>query len=1470
MNLPRRAVWAISAVAGVATVAGAVAAGRAREERRAPASSSTEARASVRPTLPSSVDATAPLAATPRVVTGTLNVARASGSVADKRIQTTRGRPARIWERLREGLEEATRGEKLEEEGPRGPGSSFDAWFYGQRTFPARRIPKKARLRALRSALKKNAGPPRLPADAQGDLPLPYWAPLGPSTIRDGQTDTGAGAALSSVSGRLQAIAVDPTDPDVVYAGGAQGGVWKTTNATSGTPTWMPLTDREASLATGAIAIDPKDHLVIYVGTGEAALSCDSYYGAGILKSTDGGATWTLLGGEDDGPFRNYAVSKIVVDPTSNTVWATTTLGFYSSGTAQCATAPTGGDGGLWRSEDGGTTWTLQDVPAGGAGSAQMHDMVLDPDDLTGNTLYVAVEAFQIAGDGGIWKSTNAKGSPALFTKLATGFADTAAASPGINRITLDIGGAGSGPTLYAALSSDAGNLWGVYKSTSGGATWTHLDGGQGGTANVTGGSRFLDRVSGPSFTILMVGRRVIVGGRFSRTVSSVQSGDRLTLSSSLTGSTLSGTGWSVATYPNYCDGQCWYDMTVGVDPQDADVVYVGGNGQRFNDDKATVGPSCAPSIVCPEHSLWRSDDGGLTWSGVSQGDGTTGGLHVDDHAIAFDASIAPSPSRVYDGNDGGIWRSEDKGGSWTSMNTDIAITQFQSLGLHPSDPTIVLGGTQDNGTNLLNAALEAPPAWFHADYGDGGQAIIDQSDPQRMLHTYFNLSYYYMGPAKSSAGGAGGPGSWDLVGSYYGYGSDYYNGMDPTEPVSFYAPLTQHPAYSPNVVYFGSSRLYRSPDPQPPDPGVESWTAVSPELTKNPGCDPLLVVECPYLSAIGVHPRLIALQEVIYTGSSDGRIAVSKNINPTTTAATAVWTTIDTPTLPGRFVTDIEVAESDPTGNTAYVTFSGFNVNTLSAPGHVFKTTNGLSASPTWTALTGDLPDVPANAVALVPTAAGDRVLVGTDIGVFSSDDGGTHWKYLNDGHPVVAVFALDRSRTTGQIVSSTHGRGMFELRERPPTGPPDNTAPVCGGTFDGGDPSKFDGNATDNVGIAGVEFLPGASPHLSLGSIRYSGAASVTYVATNDQVGCAFGGAVQVTDGAGYFCREAITFAGNPIPEKPVAQNDGPVNAGQPLHLDASTVPGATYAWTGPNGFSSADQNPIIDPTTTSASGTYEVTVTVGGCVSEKASTTAVVRSLQSDFDGNGTTDLLWQNQSSGDLFVWYMNGTVQTGGGFTSPKGVTGPGWFLRGAADLNSDGSVDLLWQNVATGALYVWFMNGRTFVSGGYLSPSRVANPAWAIRGLADFNRDGAPDILWRNSATGDLYVWVMDGITLGSAFFLTPSRVPGPWDIRGLADLDADGFADIVWHNSTTGGVYVWFMDGLRQKAARFVSPSPVGLSWRIARVADFNGDHHPDLLWRNQVDGQNYVWFMDGTIRTDAAFLSPAAVGTSWIVVPR
>jgi hypothetical protein len=945
-----------------------------------------------------------------------------------KRAEKERKRPRSVQERFQREFEQAAVGDARQEESV-GEQDMFTQWFVEQRAYPSDSIPVGALSAAFVKSRRDNDD-----RDDSDDAEEGRWRPLGPSTIPNGQTDASLGVH-SPVSGRVSAIATDPTDPDIVYVGGAQGGVWKTRNATSKSPHWKPLTDHEASLAVGSIAIDPVDPRIVYVGTGEPNRSCDSYYGRGILRSTDGGEHWTLLGGggavfNNPGPFVGRSVARIIVDPTTagsrhhTTLWASTTIGAFSGGTIQtCSIANPAAPFGLWRSTDSGATWQLQNVPAPGAGAFSVQDMVLDPVDH--ETLYAAVRSSTV----GIWKSTNAAtGAPATFTAMGVGFAK----STNIRRINVAIGGPGAPGTLYAAVENGSGTrLFGLYKTTDGAASWSNVDDGFHGTASVTNVPSgpvllgVLTRVSGPAFVTdgRWTGRRLIVNNLLSLTIRSVISGDQLQLTTAFPGAPAS-VRWSVGTYPNFCDGQCFYDMTVAADPTDdtGNRVFVGGNPHRFAADLSGVRGS---------HSNWRSDDGGLHWTAISQGNGTSDSLHTDDHAYAFGADGA-----VYDGNDGGIWRSGDLGASWTSMNTNLAITQFQGVSTHP-ERKAVLGGTQDNGTNIRNKDLLRPPKWFHADFGDGGQSIIDQSNPQTMYHTYFNQSFNFMGPARSDIGGAGGPGSWPFVGAYYGYGTGYYNGMDPTDPVSFYAPMAQNVGFTPNVIYFGSDKVYRAADPGAPccntvstlgcgSPGpvvctnAPSWTAVSPRLTKFVGN---------YLSWMTAFPRLLGGKEVLYTGSSDGAIFVSASVNG---SGIATWKRIDGLPLPNRAVSGIATDTADPTANTAITVFSGFEASTPATLGHVFVTTNGLSATPTWTNISGNLPDVPINAIVIDYVGHDEprRVLyVASDIGVFRSRDSGATWRLVSRGLPFVSVFGLERNAKSGQIVASTHGRGMFEL---------------------------------------------------------------------------------------------------------------------------------------------------------------------------------------------------------------------------------------------------------------------------------------------------------------------------------------------------------------------------------------------------------------------------------------------------------
>ena len=177
--------------------------------------------------------------------------------------------------------------------------------------------------------------------------------------------------------------------------------------------------------------------------------------------------------------------------------------------------------------------------------------------------------------------------------------------------------------------------------------------------------------------------------------------------------------------------------------------------------------------------------------------------MHADAHAIVF----APSNrSIVYEGNDGGIYKSTNGGASWTSINTaGFSATQFQSIDMHPIDPNFSIGGTQDNGTNWYQPAT----TWNRIDFGDGGFAVIDQNATDNtnvtMYHTYFNQRNSLVGYAAVVGTANAFDGNWGFFGQNL-------NGILVTENPNFYAPLVRGPG-NPNPIYYASDRLHRSTD---------------------------------------------------------------------------------------------------------------------------------------------------------------------------------------------------------------------------------------------------------------------------------------------------------------------------------------------------------------------------------------------------------------------------------------------------------------------------------------------------------------------------------------------------------------------------------------------------------------------------------------------------------------------------------
>jgi FG-GAP-like repeat len=244
--------------------------------------------------------------------------------------------------------------------------------------------------------------------------------------------------------------------------------------------------------------------------------------------------------------------------------------------------------------------------------------------------------------------------------------------------------------------------------------------------------------------------------------------------------------------------------------------------------------------------------------------------------------------------------------------------------------------------------------------------------------------------------------------------------------------------------------------------------------------------------------------------------------------------------------------------------------------------------------------------------------------------------------------------------------------------------------------------------------------------------------------------------------------------------------------------------------------------------------------------------------DFTGDGHADLLWQNTSSGQLAVWEMDGDTRTGGGAVSVN--PGPAWKAIGTGDFTGDGLSDILLQNTSSGEISIWEMDGNTRIGGGVVGPS--PGSGWSEVGTGDFNGDGRSDILWQNASTGQLSIWEMNGTDIVGGGALTLN--PGPsWKAIGTGDFNDDGLADILFQNTSTGQVSIWEMNGTNKIGGGLVSTNP-GLAWQAIGTGDFNGAGHSDILFQNTSTGQAAIWEMNGTTMIGGGAVSPNP-GTSW-----
>ncbi len=708
----------------------------------------------------------------------------------------------------------------IEQEKPKTYPSDF---LFAQRSYPHGKIDKAAYLEAISE--RKNSSTLR-----SFDKP---WNEKGPVNI----------------CGRVTDVEMPYGNTSVIYAGSASGGIFKSEDKGS---SWRPIFDQALSLSIGDIAIDKTNSNILYVGTGESNAGGGSlaYDGLGVYKSEDAGESWEAKGLEFAG-----SIGRVVIDPNDNaTVFVAAMGALFENDEA----------GGVYKTEDGGDTWTQLLTKSDSTGAI---DLAIHPQD--GNIIYAAMwerirrpHNRQYGGEtSGVYRSTD---GGVTWEELTNGLP-----IDGNDKGRIGLAISESSPNiLYAYYADKVGNLEGIFRSDDGGETWI---------------SKSTAGISDVSFL--------------------------------------------------------WWFGKITVNPNDPDDVYVA-------------------SLL-----MHRSTDGGDSWQEVFSD------AHVDHHSLYVNPQ---DETLILNGNDAGVNLANAAGPSNSSYLNGISNFQFYTCEINPHNPEILLGGAQDNGTNIYNGLDE----WRNIFGGDGFRVLVDPEDSLRIY-----AEFQYGNIATSANGGA----SFSAATSGF------------NENRNWNCPLVLDPNAS-EVLYTGGQRLYRSTNK------AENWTPISPVLVNED--NPMGNLDFGTLTAIDVSRHM---SQVIYVGTDDGNVWVTKDYGVT-------YTNISEG-LPQRWITALT---HDPFLESGiYVTVSGFRFGESEA--QVFYSEDYGSS---WESIGSSLPDVPCNDIVADNVLEG-YIYVATDIGVYLSEDRGENWTVLGEDLPTVPTLDLDLNNRL--LAVATFGRGMY-----------------------------------------------------------------------------------------------------------------------------------------------------------------------------------------------------------------------------------------------------------------------------------------------------------------------------------------------------------------------------------------------------------------------------------------------------------
>lgn len=696
--------------------------------------------------------------------------------------------------------------------------------------------------RALRAAavgtLKR-----QMATQAPALLAAESWQPLGPEGMNMLDWDMGR------VIGRVTALAVDPADENHLFLGAAAGGVWKSTD---GGESWTQLFDAIGTESIGSILMESGNPDHVWVGTGEAWAGCIDYFGLGLFYSDDGGATFTAKNGEGDTAMPLSFVTTIAQSPADANV-------MLVGGQGHCNENGSSTNGGIYRSTDGGATWTSVMASTG------VRDITFHPTDA--NIVYAQVKS------KGVYRSID---GGATWNRLENGLPIGGLAAYG--RIVM----APSDPLiLYALLGPSSGATLKLYVTTDGGDSWTLVN-------------------------------------------------------------------------DDACEGQCYYNMTIDVHPTDPQRILVG--------------------TIRPALSL----NGGTTLTILTSGWGSNQAVHQDTHIVRFSRNDG---DRFWVGSDGGLWRTDDAGGTFSNLNANLEITQFYDIAIDPTNPDRVYGGAQDNSSS--RRADEN--LWDVTEVtGDGFMNAVDETNPQRVFQT----SYPSGGASLILSTSGGEPNTFGWVSTA---------GQDQNDPFPWVTPLVT----GAGSVFVGSNRVYRAPIIN--NANAYSWTAISDSLTGNATASISVITDA-------YDAKTSTLR--MYAGTSNGKIAMTEDA----LADAPVWTDM-TGAYPGSNVSDIAFDPADLTR--VFVTRSVF------PEPHLLRSIAGGD----WEAIGSGLPTIPANTVIVDPLDS-QRIFVGTDIGAYVSTDGGETFVPFMTGLPLgMVVTDLEIAANPHVLVAGTYGRGTWKI---------------------------------------------------------------------------------------------------------------------------------------------------------------------------------------------------------------------------------------------------------------------------------------------------------------------------------------------------------------------------------------------------------------------------------------------------------